>query len=543
MGLKTARSFLQPAKPHQCPMLQVSTNFSLHMGVTAGDMAMVKYALDNGVAVDSVLNGAEPIHLACCMDSLPVLVLLLQHGARPNARHLPKGTSCYSVTHCPKWGTDSRARAKAAPTPLHFAAANGKLALVRILLQWGAAVDVADEYGSTPIDVAAAQGHVEIVELLRRPPLPRRMTDPSAQPALPPSMRHRCGSQPEPPPSGATRSGWVNQPPRSHPRQRQATPHPTLHLPTISEPFAYGGPASLPTGPNTHPAETIQVSPSTAATGCHSDFTESTVHSPLLSPMGHSYHSPVVSPHYPAFAPKVMVLPSPTSPAFSTSPTATDMGFFTGPPAEHDRSLPRTYSSAMNLSDSDLAAESGQGFSTKPKSLSRKISSTFFKYTHFSGAHATDAQGNRRRSASVDSSAKPQLTSPKPHGASPLFRNVESDPSMGHSLSFSQSRQTGAPASQSSARTPKAQWTSLPSYLATVTDEDEEAVGFRTSIMVTPANSAIRPPRPLVARTTTSDHPHKLPTGSSRRRSTDPTPSSFATRALQSWRRRYTGDS
>ncbi|KAJ1971878.1 hypothetical protein H4R34_005599 [Dimargaris verticillata] len=534
MALKTARSFWQPAKLHQCPTPQVSTDFSLHMGVTAGDMAMVKYSLDNGVAVDSVLNGAEPIHLACCMDSLPVLVLLLQYGARPNARRLPKGTSCYSVTRCPKWGSDSRARVKASPTPLHFAAANGKLALVRILLQWGAAVDVADEYGSTPIDVAAAQGHTEIVELLRRPPLPRRMTDPPTQPALPP-MRLRCGSQPEPP-SSAARPGWVNQPLRSHARHLQTMPRPTLHLSTISEPFVYSGPTSLPTGPNARPIETHPVSLSSVSVGVPSGLAEAKAHSPILSPMGHSYHSPVVSPYYPAFAPKIMVLPSPTSPAFSTSPTATDMGSFAGSPTEHDRS-------AMNLSDSDLTSRSGRVSPTKPKSLSRKISSTFFKYTHFSGAHTADAQGNRRRSASVDSSAKPRLTPPKPHAASSLFRNTGSDPSMGHSLSSSHIRHTGSPASQTLSRPSKTQWTSLPSYLATVTDEDEEAeVVSRASMVNAPAHLVARPPRPPMARTTTSDHSFKLPTSNSRRRSTDPTPSSFATRALQSWRRRYTGD-
>ncbi|KAI8595379.1 hypothetical protein EDD21DRAFT_391384, partial [Dissophora ornata] len=52
-------------------------------------------------------------------------------------------------------------------TPLHFAAANGCLAVVEMLLKYGAIVDMMDKYGSSPLSVAAARNHPEVTSRLR----------------------------------------------------------------------------------------------------------------------------------------------------------------------------------------------------------------------------------------------------------------------------------------------------------------------------------------------------------------------------------------
>ena len=51
-------------------------------------------------------------------------------------------------------------------TPLHQASSCGLLEVVRLLLSYGAKVNVKDKEGKTPFQVAASKGHHEITELL-----------------------------------------------------------------------------------------------------------------------------------------------------------------------------------------------------------------------------------------------------------------------------------------------------------------------------------------------------------------------------------------
>jgi ankyrin repeat protein len=52
-------------------------------------------------------------------------------------------------------------------TPLHQAAASGRLDLVQLVLTYRPFVDPENHDGATPIACAQAGGHQEIVELLR----------------------------------------------------------------------------------------------------------------------------------------------------------------------------------------------------------------------------------------------------------------------------------------------------------------------------------------------------------------------------------------
>ncbi|KAF9545750.1 hypothetical protein EC957_010498 [Mortierella hygrophila] len=123
-------------------------------------MGLVKFALDNGQPIDSVINGVLPIHAACCSNgNVAVVLFLIERGADVNSRRFPRKYSSDRVVGAQTVGTTGS-------TPLHFAAANGCLTIVEILLRHGATPDLADKYGSTPYTVATARNHPDVAALL-----------------------------------------------------------------------------------------------------------------------------------------------------------------------------------------------------------------------------------------------------------------------------------------------------------------------------------------------------------------------------------------
>ncbi|KAI1302854.1 hypothetical protein EDD11_005458 [Mortierella claussenii] len=148
-------------------------NLGLHSGAASGNLGkseyavvfhlvpcLVKFALDNGQPIDSVVNGVLPIHAACCSNAnVAVVLFLIERGADVNARRYPRKYSGERVVGAQTVGTTGS-------TPLHFAAANGCLTIVEILLRHGAIADLADKYGSTPCSVATARNHPDVASLL-----------------------------------------------------------------------------------------------------------------------------------------------------------------------------------------------------------------------------------------------------------------------------------------------------------------------------------------------------------------------------------------
>jgi len=136
-------------------------NLGLHSGAAAGNLGLVKFALDHGQPIDSVLNGVLPIHVACINDHVSVVQYLIERGADVNA---PRLSHKYNGTE--KSRSTDQTVGTTGSTALHFAAANGCTQTVELLLKNGAIVDVADKYGSTPLSVAMAKNHADVVELL-----------------------------------------------------------------------------------------------------------------------------------------------------------------------------------------------------------------------------------------------------------------------------------------------------------------------------------------------------------------------------------------
>ncbi|KAK2154990.1 hypothetical protein LSH36_251g00009 [Paralvinella palmiformis] len=124
------------------------TGLELHEACTLGDYDALEEYMKSGKyenyinMKDPEWQNRTPIHWACSKGYVDCLRLLLEHGAKPNAR-MSMG-----------W------------TPAHCAAETGKLHVLRALHNAGAAIYRKDKYGDTPKNVAQMYGHTECVKYL-----------------------------------------------------------------------------------------------------------------------------------------------------------------------------------------------------------------------------------------------------------------------------------------------------------------------------------------------------------------------------------------
>jgi ankyrin repeat protein len=111
-----------------------------------GDLDGVRALLAYGARPNAISQaGTQPIHDAALGDNAEVIRELVMHGADVNARTRDE-----------------------VQTPLHIAAAMGKMKAVEALVALGAHLTIKDSNGRTPLDAAERVGLTDVVALLRR---------------------------------------------------------------------------------------------------------------------------------------------------------------------------------------------------------------------------------------------------------------------------------------------------------------------------------------------------------------------------------------
>jgi ankyrin repeat protein len=103
-------------------------------------------------------QGATPLYWAVNAGRDDVVRLLLQTGADPNSG----------------WQNDSGTKSEA---PIVGAVASGHRQSVRLLIDYGARLDVKDRWGSTLIESAQAHGESAIEKMLKDGPTTKRVPD------------------------------------------------------------------------------------------------------------------------------------------------------------------------------------------------------------------------------------------------------------------------------------------------------------------------------------------------------------------------------
>jgi ankyrin repeat protein len=117
---------------------------ALHLAAFAGKTEAADLILMKGADVNASRGEGTPLYQACLNGHAEVALLLLECGAAPD---IATATG---------------------ETPLHVAAGRGDQGIVRLLLEHGANSSLRDAEGRTALDRADRNGHAEVIALLSR---------------------------------------------------------------------------------------------------------------------------------------------------------------------------------------------------------------------------------------------------------------------------------------------------------------------------------------------------------------------------------------
>ena len=131
----------------------------LAWAASVGDLPLLEFLLESGIAPDSADEGSRPLVHAARMCRAEAARRLLDAGAEPGSG------------------------------PLRVAAMRGCVATLRLLLDAGADPARRDDTGRTPADWASLRGHADAVDLLVRAGAPAPIPPEAAPPAAPPARR------------------------------------------------------------------------------------------------------------------------------------------------------------------------------------------------------------------------------------------------------------------------------------------------------------------------------------------------------------------
>ncbi|KAG9104360.1 hypothetical protein FRC06_003166 [Ceratobasidium sp. 370] len=153
-------------------------NYGLHSAAATGNIGLVSFALTNGQPTNAVLDGVLPLHAAASGGNTRVVRMLIDAGADLNAGRLSRkvgagggkgsaGTGASGSTmgvYTPPGGAHIGTRGS---TALHFAAANGHVDVLTLLLRCGADFEKPDKHGITPLMLAESLGQTAAAATLR----------------------------------------------------------------------------------------------------------------------------------------------------------------------------------------------------------------------------------------------------------------------------------------------------------------------------------------------------------------------------------------
>jgi len=147
----------------------------LHQAVLSGREELVKLLLQHGADINEGDNtGLMPLHLAACANRRTIAELLMKNGAETGAED-KSGQTPLDLAMINNRGpiidlllplVDPNAQDQNGMTPLHYAVKYQRREAVKLLLDKGARVTIADKKGRTALHGAATLNDADIVDLL-----------------------------------------------------------------------------------------------------------------------------------------------------------------------------------------------------------------------------------------------------------------------------------------------------------------------------------------------------------------------------------------
>ncbi|MCA7010841.1 ankyrin repeat domain-containing protein [Wolbachia endosymbiont of Tribolium confusum] len=164
----------------------------LHFAAENDHKDVVRLLIKVGAGINAEnRDGWTPLHFAAENSHVDIVKLLIEKGANVNAAgrdiwilhrwtlyggvlygwtplHLATKDGCVEIvnTLLKAKGINVNAADQDGKTPLHFAAENSHVDIVKLLIEKGADVNAAGQDGRTPLHFAAENSHVDVVKLL-----------------------------------------------------------------------------------------------------------------------------------------------------------------------------------------------------------------------------------------------------------------------------------------------------------------------------------------------------------------------------------------